>query len=175
MKQHGREKELALIWELKQSLAGVKQQSRLAQGQHFPARQWLCTSTHIFTHTYTPSYKDSPSWPGSSVSLQWEMGNIFPGGVLLLSIWKIVFLPPGGRSDGVSITPAPPVSFWMFLFSSFPILLSTSMCYILSSLIIFFSWFLIRILSLPLFVSVFIPLFVSLFFLWPSPTNSSVQ
>lgn len=28
------------------------------------------------------------------------MGNIFPGNVLLLSIRKIVFLPPGGSSDG---------------------------------------------------------------------------
>lgn len=122
-------------------------------------------------------------------SLQWEMGNIFPGDVLLLSIRKIVFAPPGGSSDGeMSPSVQPHLSpsecfsslsllrlpFFPYLFVSlylaltFPLHLLHSLSWHLlsGSLIILFFRFLIRILSLRL------PLF---FFLLPSPTISSVQ
>lgn len=87
--------------------------------------------------THTPSYEDSPSWPAGSVSLQWEIGKIFPGDVLLLSIRKIVFLPPGGGRVGISITSSPTcllldVSLLLLsssLFPPFSVSLSPSICY----------------------------------------------
>lgn len=86
----------------KLSLAIVKQLSRLAQGQRFLSQALnvvVCTHTNLHTRIH-PHMRIHPPDLAALFSLQWEMGNIFPGDVLLLSIRKIVFAPPGGSSDG---------------------------------------------------------------------------
>lgn len=184
MKQHGREKEMAFDLGIKAKLSSSETAVKVGSRATFPsqAMNLLVYKQTRFTHTRIHHHEDSPSWPGSSVSIQWEMGNIFSGDVLLPSIRKIVFLPPVGSSDG-EVFPSlqPHLSPYECLFSPhflsslfFPSSCVSLSCYfslplslhllpflswhlLSGSLIILFFRFLIRILSFPLFLSVLIP------------------
>lgn len=158
----------------------------------------VCMHTNLHTRIY-PHMRIHPPDLAALFSLQWEMGNIFPGDVLLLSIRKIVFVSPGGSSDGEvspSVQPHLSPSKYFFsplcpssLFPSSCISLCLSILLSLSPSICYPPWADICCQAAFLFCSsdFWLGFFRSLsfslswslspfvFYLLPSPTNSSVN
>lgn len=189
-----------LIWELKQSLARVKQQSRLAQGQHFqPGSECVSVQAHTFTHTRIRHHmRIHPPDLAALFPSSGRWGISFLAMCCFLASERLYSFLLEGAMMGKCLHHSSPTCLLLnvsplYLSSLFPsscislclalsLSLSPSICYppwadiCCQAALLFCSsgfW-----LGFPLFLSVSVPLplFVCLFFLQPSlPTNNSVQ
>lgn len=101
------------VW-IKQSFAGLKQHSRLTQGQHFASSPWTCLLTRAHTHISLQLYEDSPADLPPLFPSSGRWGIYFCRDVLLLAHPKRLYPSfTAGRRDWEA-SPSP----WPHLASS---------------------------------------------------------